>query len=128
MVSKAFYEQIEKNNKSLIDMKKIKHKGEEPTDQIETPINSLLTVQTVNQWINNAKQRPAPKMLFDVFWSEGELCLMYADTNVGKSILAVQIADKISRGQNIDSLRVEVEPQPVIYFDFELSDKQFEAR
>jgi predicted ATP-dependent serine protease len=41
---------------------------------------------------------------------------LFADTNVGKSILAVQIANLIAG------------LQPVLYFDFELSDKQFEAR
>ncbi len=41
---------------------------------------------------------------------------MFADSNVGKSILAVQIADRIARTDN------------VLYLDFELSEKQFQLR
>lgn len=88
----------------------------------------LLTVKTANAWIEDAKSRPAPRMLFDKLWFEGELCIMFADTNLGKSILAVQIADAISRGEAMPGFRVEAEKQRVIYMDFELSDKQFETR
>lgn len=89
---------------------------------------SLFKIQTAGQWIADAQKRPAPKMLFGEFWFEGEICILFADTNVGKSILAVQIADAISIGRSILELTLEAEPQKVIYFDFELSDKQFEAR
>src|SRR5690606_4792950 len=51
-----------------------------------------------------------------------------ADTNLGKSILAVQIADSISRGESIEGFTLEAERQKVLYFDFELSKKQFENR
>lgn len=67
-------------------------------------------------------------MLLDVLWFEGELCILFADTNLGKSILAVQIADSISRGKQIFGFELESDKQKVLYFDFELSDKQFEAR
>lgn len=88
----------------------------------------LLKVKPANAWIDDAKTRPVPRMLFDRLWYEGELCILFADTNLGKSILAVQIADSISRGKAIQGFRLESDPQPVIYLDFELSDKQFEAR
>lgn len=68
-----------------------------------------------------------PKMLFGEFWFEGELCILFADTNVGKSILAVQIADAVSKGYGLSGIPLETEAQKVTYFDFELSDKQFEA-
>ncbi len=67
-------------------------------------------------------------MLFDVLWFENELCILFADTNLGKSILAVQIADSIYRGKPVPGFRIEAEMQEVLYLDFELSDKQFEAR
>lgn len=89
---------------------------------------SLFKIQTANRWLDDAKKRPIPKMLFDEFWFENEICILFADTNVGKSILAVQIADAISKGQNIGGLKIQAERQKVIYFDFELSDKQFESR
>jgi hypothetical protein len=42
--------------------------------------------------------------------------------------LAVQIANSISNGKQLGSFTLEAKPQKVLYFDFELSDKQFEAR
>jgi hypothetical protein len=89
---------------------------------------NLFKIQTANQWIDEAKLRPAPKMLFGEFWYEGEVCVNFSDTNVGKSILGVQIADNIARGEAYGLLCCETKAQKVIYFDFELSDKQFEGR
>mgnify|MGYP001581704288 CR=1 FL=1 len=88
----------------------------------------FLKIRTVNQCIMDAKSKAVPKMLFSEFWHEGELCILFADTNLGKSILAVQIADSISRGELIRGFKLEAERQKVLYFDFEMSDKQFEKR
>lgn len=89
---------------------------------------NLFKIQTAHKWITDSIRRPAPKKLFGEFWCESELCILFADTNVGKSILAVQIGDAISRGASIGSLCAEAGPQKVIYLDFELSDRQFGAR
>jgi archaellum biogenesis ATPase FlaH len=98
-------------------------------DEIEDDgFQNLFKIQTANLWIDEAKLRPAPKMLFGEFWYEGEVCILFADTNVGKSILAVQIADNIAKGEAYGLLCSETKAQKVIYFDFELSDKQFEGR
>jgi hypothetical protein len=88
----------------------------------------LFTVKTASRWIEQAKTRPIPQMLFGEFWFEGELCILFADTNLGKSILAVQIGNSISRGEQIRGFKLETQKQPILYFDFELSDKQFENR
>lgn len=88
----------------------------------------LFTVKTASRWIEQAKTRPIPQMLFSEFWFEGELCILFADTNLGKSILAVQIGNSISRGKQIQGFNLETPKQPILYFDFELSDKQFENR
>jgi archaellum biogenesis ATPase FlaH len=90
--------------------------------------SGCLIVKTANQWIDEAKNRPIPNMLFSQFWHENELCILYADTNIGKSILAVQIADSLSRGEAIPGFINECSPKKVLYLDFELSDKQFENR
>ena len=89
---------------------------------------SLFKIQDANVWLENAKLRPVPKMLFGEFWFEGELCILFADTGKGKSILAVQIGNSISKGVSIGIFTLETTKQKVLYFDFELSDKQFEAR
>jgi hypothetical protein len=88
----------------------------------------LFLVKPASRWMEEAKSRPIPQMLFSELWHEGEFCFLYADTNLGKSILAVQIGNSISSGVAIKGFQLEAAEQKVLYFDFELSDKQFEAR
>ncbi len=90
---------------------------------------TLFNLKTANEWINEAKNSPIPQKLFSELWFENELCFLFADTNLGKSILAVQIADSISKGKAIQGFESDkIAPELVVYFDFELSAKQFEAR
>ena len=89
---------------------------------------SLFLMQSANVWMKQANLRPVPQMLFGELWFENELCILFADTNLGKSILAVQIANSISRGKPVSGFKLEANSQPVLYFDFELSNKQFENR
>lgn len=88
----------------------------------------MFKATSANKWIEEVKDIPTPKMLFSEFWVENEICILFADTNIGKTILAVQIADSISRGIPINGFKMEAEKQKVIYFDFELSAKQFQLR
>ena len=88
----------------------------------------LFMVKEASVWIEEAKKRPIPNMLFSEFWHEGELCILFADTNTGKSILAVQIGNSITLGEPIPGFKLEAPKQKVLYLDFELSDKQFEVR
>ncbi|MDB5159626.1 MAG: LuxR family transcriptional regulator [Mucilaginibacter sp.] len=90
--------------------------------------DDLFKIRSANTWLAEAATHQVPKMLFDKFWYEGELCIMFADSNLGKSILAVQIANSINRGAPISPFQFEAEPQPVLYYDFELTSKQLEAR
>jgi RecA-family ATPase len=90
--------------------------------------DSTLMIRKANYWMDEARGRAIPKMLFGKFWHEGEVCILFADSNLGKSILAVQIADAITKGKGVYPFDVESPAQPVIYCDFELTDKQFEAR
>lgn len=94
----------------------------------ENPNVGLFTIKSANQFIDEAKSRPTPQKLFGQLWFEHEVCILFADTNLGKSILAVQIADGISKGCDVMGMEMGAKPQMVIYCDFELSDKQFEIR
>lgn len=76
----------------------------------------VMSIKTANRTILEASLLPTPRALWDSFWYEGELSCLFADSNVGKSILAVQIADRIARTDD------------VLYLDFELSEKQFQLR
>lgn len=93
------------------------------------PNIGLFTIKAANQWIDEASSRPMPCKLFGQLWFEHEICILFSDSNLGKSILAVQIADAVSRGNGaLSGMEMEAKPQMVLYFDFELSDKQFEVR
>ena len=73
-----------------------------------------------NEVIDEEKQRPNPRNLWNKMWFENEICCLFADSNVGKSILAVQIGAEVAA-----SIPVE---DKVLYFDFELTSKQFQRR
>ena len=76
----------------------------------------MLNIKTANQTIIDAATRPNPRNLYHSLWFEGEVCCLFADSNLGKSIYAVQMADEIARTDK------------VLYVDCELSDKQFQLR
>ena len=61
----------------------------------------MLRIKTANQTILDAATRPNPKDLYHSLWYEGEVCCLFADSNLGKSIYAVQMADEIARDQKI---------------------------
>ena len=83
---------------------------------IEKSKYGMLELQDANSVIREAAQRPDPKMLYKELWYEGEVSCLFADTNSGKSLLAVQIGTEIAKIEK------------VLYLDLELSDKQFQLR
>jgi RecA-family ATPase/5S rRNA maturation endonuclease (ribonuclease M5) len=98
------------------------------TEELNEKSSDFFISKSVREWMEEAMKTPIPKMLFGEFWFEGELNILFADTNAGKSILAVQIADAITKGKQIGSLACEIVPQQVLYFDFELNHRQFGSR
>src|ERR1700712_2127488 len=90
--------------------------------------DNSLRVRSFNQVMDEAKEQPIPQMLFGKFWFEGELCILFSDSNAGKSILAIQIGNSICSGKSMEPFAVQTAGQPVLYCDFELTAKQLEAR
>lgn len=95
---------------------------------LKGPLPNLLKIEPVKETMTMASQKQAPQKLFGSLWHEGELCILVADTNTGKSILAVQVGDNISSSCYQPLLNCDALKQAVLYFDFELSDKQFQMR
>ena len=87
-----------------------------------------LPTKPCDAWFDDAEAMPPVTPLFDVFWSKGELAFLFGETGVGKSILAVQIADAISKGAKIQGFDGPQRPMRVGYFDFEHSTCQFLRR
>ncbi|MCR8556401.1 AAA family ATPase [Mucilaginibacter sp. BJC16-A38] len=80
----------------------------------------LFTIERGNRWLELARREPEAKMLLGELWHWGELCMLFADTNIGKSILAVQIGESIARGQSLAPFACQAPPARVLYIDFEL--------
>lgn len=76
----------------------------------------LLSVKPANDWIEDSLKTPDPKTFFHGLIVQYENTVIFASSNVGKSILAIQIAENIARTEKI------------LYLDLELSCKQFQMR
>lgn len=76
----------------------------------------MLTIKKVNDTLDDASKMPDPVPLFLELWYQGEVSCLFSDSNLGKSIYAVQIAETIAKTHNI------------LYLDCELSEKQFQMR
>ena len=58
--------------------------------------SGMFSVKTANLTIQEAANRPNPVPLWLTLWYQGEVCCLFADSNLGKSIYAVQIAAAIA--------------------------------
>ncbi len=96
----------------------------EPADDDGAPF----ITHTADHWLEIHDTQPESRELFGKLWFEHELCILFSDTNVGKSILAVQIGDSIANGRGITPFVPKAGKQRVLYFDFELSTRQFGNR
>ncbi|MFD1257106.1 AAA family ATPase [Mucilaginibacter terrae] len=97
-------------------------------DRLQEAAANLLTLRTAPDWMRQEQYTKPPLQLFGEFWYENELSILFADTNMGKSVLAVQIANSLTRNEPIEPLRMQTGYRTVLYLDFELSAKQFEQR
>lgn len=59
--------------------------------------NGLLNIKMANTWVKEAKSRPNPHTWFHGLIVANENTVISAVSNVGKSILAVQIAEEIAK-------------------------------
>ena len=83
--------------------------------QEDTP-SGMFEVMSVNEMIQMTSRMKDPEDLFHKMIFEHETTCIFGNSNCGKSIFAVQVADHISRSRR------------VLYFDCELSNKQFQIR
>lgn len=84
--------------------------------------------RSMAQRLVDAQSQPEIMPLVGPFCYSGELSILFADAGVGKSTLAVQIADCLSKGEGLFGLAGPNRPLCVHMLDFELSDRQVEAR
>jgi len=78
--------------------------------------SGMFRVRTAAQVLKDAASQLDPVELYPHLIVEGEIVICFADTGIGKTVFAVQIAIEISKKHK------------VLYLDLELSQKQFEKR
>ena len=71
---------------------------------------------------------PSLQPLFDEFWREGELAVLFGAAGSGKSILAMHLAEALARGSGIDGFRMASGGRRVLYVDLQHADFQHRAR
>lgn len=85
--------------------------------QNETDNDDDLWMTKANKAMEKAFKIKDRESLYKRLWYEGEICVLFAKSNLGKSILAVQIANEIAKtGKRVN------------YLDYELEEKQFQQR
>lgn len=123
-----FIEQLRAESRGLPFRPAKRKNRSEPSAPSPEDSHRLFTIEKGNRWLELARREPVAKMLLGELWHQGELCMLFADTNIGKSVLAVQIGESIARGQSIAPFTCQASPARVLYIDFELSQAQFGLR
>lgn len=92
-----------------------------------TPV--MLHSRPLQEWMGVATRGLPAEQLFGPFWQNEELTILFAGTGLGKSALAVQIAESLARGSAIAPFAPShLGPQRVLYLDFELKLTQLAMR
>lgn len=94
------------------------------------PPKSFFKVGNFNQAIESGANAPELHKMCGHLWNRTEVCFFFGPPGTGKSIAAIQIADALSKGQDVipNILVNECEPQKVLYIDFELTDRNIKNR
>lgn len=74
---------------------------------------TVFDYSTMNEIINEGMKEEKRKALYKNLWFEKELTILFGETNCGKSLLALQIAEDIAKGGD-----------KVMYFDYEMNMSQ----
>ena len=97
-------------------------------DYATSPFSAATRVRTAGQRLSAAKNLPPLQRLFGCCWETPGIAILFGDTGIGKSILATHIAHLIT-SENTELLGLLCElTAKVLYYDFELSDRQFDKR
>jgi RecA-family ATPase len=84
-------------------MKRVKEEKPPDTKYVPAP--------KINQCLADLPYRAPASHIFDEFWRDGELALLFGASGVGKSIFAVQLAEAIARGTKIGNFRMSATRQ-----------------
>ena len=115
--------------KALDDAKPLTLDDPDEVGGQETRTTRVLVAKSLNDWLSGVASEPRARCLYGELWFEGELCILFGETNTGKSILAIQISQALASGHPaLPGFEVDVPSGKVLYYDFELSPRQILGR
>lgn len=79
--------------------------------------DTMFEYSTLNEIVEYGMKAEKREYLYKNLWIEKELTVFFGAANVGKSMIAVQIAEEIAK-----------KGKKVMYFDYELSEQQLSDR
>ena len=90
-------------------------------------MQEVIKIKSGKDLLKSYSKQEKPREVFGKYIHEGELCVLFGDSNAGKSILANDIAFFVSGGgHNWPDM---VSPNmPSLYIDMEMTGKQFASR
>ena len=93
-------------------------------------MRTFFDAQQVDDVLSNPENLIPPRKLFGSYWYENEICFLIADSNVGKTILAGDIAIAVDSGFNYwNQAMCELSgAKNIVMYDLEQSKRQFTAR
>ena len=110
-------------------------------------LDSIFETRTANDCTRTPAAKKQQYDLFGPLWRTGEVAVLVGESGVGKSLLAVQIAESIARGRPVRTgngsdripasgnyqfstlnSQLKAPAQPVLYLDLQHSDAQFAER
>lgn len=107
---------------------KTEYEQEQPKQEADKKFYSIFAPKPMSEVVKSGMQKEPLKMLFGEFIKTNEFVILFGDNGTGKSLLTVQIANNVALGKPTLGLPNEEVPQKVLYFDFELTDRNFAKR
>lgn len=102
--------------KKTEDRKKLKKEKVDKERDDQERNDEVYVIKSGKEWAKMGLREEDKKCLWLSLWREREICFLFADSNIGKSIYALQMAFHIAKTQK------------VIYFDYEMDFKEFQSR
>ena len=109
-------------------MAKLKDPKKEKSKFKFDPENDPLILRTGNERMMAAKEMEIPNMLFGELIFERTVIMLFSETGLGKTLLAFQLVDALSRGESILELENEAGALTTLYVDMENGESVFQSR
>jgi archaellum biogenesis ATPase FlaH len=92
----------------------------------------VIRIQSMNDVMDEGEKEPPARWMCGNLVKENEVEILFGDEGTGKSVLAFQMADAVSKGQDLfpehPDFKNHCEPKLTIFYDFELESSELYSR